>query len=145
MEIYWYAFLIVFIIIVIPVALYLIFKPLYRNKQTLNGVENYDAFMRKYVFRVEMTEEEFYGRLKTKNINDTLEYCLNDDCSVVTFTRYGSKYPYKILTEEADESIILRIQQIPIITDRSNVPYLINEFFIKKFDAKPMEYSKYPF
>lgn len=145
MEKYIYFFVIIFFVVVIPFALYLVFKPVFQNNKLLNGVVNYDTFMRKIVFRIEITKEEFYFRLKTKNINDSLEYYLNDDCSVVTFTRYNSKFPYKIITEEVDESIVLRIEEIPIIMDRGKVSYLINEFFIKKFDAKPMEYRKYPF
>lgn len=145
MEKYIYIFVIVFFIVVIPVALYLVLKPMFQQNKLLNGVVNYDAFMRKFVFRVEITKEIFYARLKSHNSNDSLEYFLSDDCSVITFTRYNSKYPYKMFTEEVDESIVLRIEQIPRIMDRGNVPYLINEFFIKKFNAKPLEYRNYPF
>ena len=145
METYIYIFVIVFFVVVIPVALYLVLKPMVKCNKLLNGVVNYDAFMRRFIFRVEITKETFYAQLKTPNINDSLKYFLSDDCSIITFTRYNAKFPYEMFTEEVDESTVLRIEQIPKIMGKGNVPYLINEFFIKKFNAKPLEYSKYPF
>lgn len=142
MEKYSYIFVMVFFVVIVPVALYFIFKPTFRHNKLLNGVVNYDTFMRKFIFSIGLTKEEFYARLKLRNINDVLEYYLNDDYSIITFTIYNSKYPYKILIDEVNQSIILRVEQIPIT---SRVQELINEFFIKKFNATPLEYSKYPF
>ena len=87
MEKYIYIYVIIFIVIVIPVSLYIIFKPMFWQNKLLNGIVNYDTFMRKFVFRIELTKEEFYSQIKICNINDILEYSLNDDCSVITFIR----------------------------------------------------------
>ncbi len=145
MDKFIWIFAILFFVVIIPVALYIVLKPMFRQDKLLSGVVNYDTFMRKFVFRVELTKEEFYAQLKIHNISDLLEYYLSDDYSVITFTRYNSKFPYKILIDEVNESIILRVEQIPKIMDRGNVPYLINEFFIKKFNATPLEFEKYSF
>ncbi|MBE6789365.1 MAG: hypothetical protein E7539_06865 [Ruminococcaceae bacterium] len=145
MEKYIYIFVIIFVVIVIPVALYIIFKPMFRHNKLLNGIVNYDTFMRKFVFCISLTKEDFYAQLKIHNINDVLEYSLNEDCSVITFTRYNAKFPYKILIDEFDEVTILRVEQIQKIMDKGNVPYYINEFFIKKFNATPLEFEKYSF
>ena len=51
-----------------------------------DSVVNYDTFMKKYVFGIELTKDEFFSQLKTRNINDVLEYSLNDDYSVITYT-----------------------------------------------------------
>ena len=126
-------FVIVFVLVIIPIALYIIFKPMFRQNKLLNGIVNYDTFMRKFVFRIEITKEEFYSRLKIRNINGVLEYSLNEDCSVITFTMYNMKYSYKIIVDDFNESIILRVEQIQIT---SKPAFRINEFFIKKFNPK---------
>lgn len=142
MEKYIYIFVIIFVLVVIPIALYNIFKSMFRQNKLLNGVVNYDTFMRKFVFRIELTKEEFYSQIKIRNINDVLEYSLNEDCSVITFTMYNMKYSYKIIVDDFNESIILRVEQIQIT---SKPAFRINEFFIKKFNATPLEFEKYSF
>ena len=142
MEKYIYIFVIMFVVVVIPIALYIIFKPIFRQNKLLNGIVNYDTFMRKFVFRIEITKEEFYSQLKIRNINDALEYSLNDDCSVITFTMYNMKYSYKIIVDDFNESIILRVEQIQVT---SKPAFYINEFFIKKFNATALEFEKYSF
>ena len=142
MEKYIYFFVIIFFLVVIPTALYLILKPMFRQNKLLNGIVNYDTFMRKFVFRIEITKEEFYSQLKIRNINDVLEYSLNEDCSVITFTMYNMKYSYKIIVDDFNESIILRVEQIQIT---SKPAFRINEFFIKKINATPLEFEKYSF
>ena len=93
MEKYIYIFVIIFVVM-IPIALYLILKPMFKHNKLLNGIVNYDTFMRKYVFSVALDKEEFYSRLKMPNVQDVLEYTLSDDCTVITFKMYNGKYPY---------------------------------------------------
>ncbi len=145
MEKYIYLFVILFFVFAVPVALYLIFKPMFQQRKLLNGVINYDTFMRKFVFQIDFTKEEFYSKLKIHNVNDVLEYDLDEQSSVVTFKRYNAKFPYKVEIDEFKESIVLRVEQIPLVMDKGNVPYYINEFFIKKFGAKPIDYQKFGF
>ncbi len=140
MEKYIYIFVIMFVVVVIPIALYVIFKPMFRQNKLLNGIVNYDTFMRKFVFRIEITKEEFYSQLKIRNINDVLEYSLNEDCSVIILTMYNMKYSYKIIVDDFNEPIILRVEQIQIT---SKPAFRINEFFIKKFNASPLQFEKY--
>ena len=89
-----------------------------------------------------LTKEDFYAQLRMRNINDILEYSLNEDCSVITFAMYNRKYPYKMIVDDFNESIILRVEQIQV---NSKPAFRINEFFIKKFNAKPLEFDKYSF
>ena len=145
MEKYIYVFAAMFFVLVITVVLCLILKPMFRHNKLLNGVVNYDAFMRKYVFCIELKKEDFYTQLKNHNSHDLLEYSLSDDCSVITFTRHNAKFSYKILIDEFEEITILRVEQIQKIMDKGNVPYYINEFFIKKFNATPLSFEKYSF
>ena len=141
MEKYIYIFVVLFIVM-IPIALYLILKPMFKHNKLLNGIVNYDTFMRKYVFSVALGKEEFYSQLKMPNVQDVLEYTLSNDDTVITFMLYNGKYPYKINVDAFNESIILRVEQLSIT---SKPAFYINEFFIKKFDAKPLDFEKYKF
>ena len=141
MEKYIYIFVIVFVVI-IPIALYLILKPMFKHNKRLNGIVNYDTFMRKYVFSIALDKGEFYSQLKTPNVQDVLEYTLSNDDTVITFRLYNRKYPYKINVDAFNESIILRVEQL---SANSKPAFYINEFFVKKFNAKPLDFEKYKF
>ena len=141
MEKYIYIFVIIFVVI-IPIALYLILKPVLKHNKILNGIVNYDTFMRKYVFSISLKKEDFYTQLKTPSIYDTLEYTLSDNDTVITFKLYNGKFPYKIDLKVFNESIVLRVEQLSI---NSRPAFHINEFFIKKFNAKPLDFEKYNF
>lgn len=145
MEKYIYFFVILFLVVLVPAVLYLIFKPTFQQCKLLNGVVNYDIFMRKFVFEIAFTKEEFFSRFEIYNVNDVLEYDFDEQNSVVTFKRYNAEFPYKIEIDEFKESIVLRVEQIPLVMAKGNVPYYINEFFVKKFNAKPLEFEKYSF
>lgn len=142
MEKYIYLYVILFFAVLIPVALYLVFKQMFEQRKLLNGVVNYDTFMRKFVFYIAITREEFYSKLKIRNVFDMLEYDFDEQSSVVTFIRYNAEFSYKIKIDEYNEAVVLRVEQIPLV---SKTTYLINEFFIKKFDAKPLEFKEYSF
>ena len=141
MEKYIYIFIVVFVVM-IPIALYLILKPVFKHNKLLNGIVNYDTFMRKYVFSVALGKEEFYAQLKMPNAQDVLEYTLSNDDTVITFRLYNGKYPYKINVDAFNESIILRVEQL---SANSKPAFYINEFFVKKFNAKPLDFEKYKF
>ena len=141
MEKYIYIFVIIFVVM-IPIALYLILKPMFIHNKLSNGIVNYDTFMRKYVFSVALDKEEFYSQLKMPNVQDVLEYTLSNDNTVITFMLYNGKYPYKINVDAFNESIILRVEQLSL---NSKPAFYINEFFIKKFNAKPLDFEKYKF
>jgi len=141
MEKYIFIFVIIFVVI-IPIDLYVILKPIFKHNKLLNGIVNYDTFMRKYVFGIALKKEEFYTQLKTPNVYDVLEYTLSEDDTVITFKMYYRKFPYKINVDVFNESIVLRVEQISI---NSRPAFHINEFFIKKFNAKPLDFEKYKF
>lgn len=130
------------IVVLIPIVLYLILKPMVQHRKLLNGVVNYDTLMREYVFRIALKKEDFYTQLKAPNVYDVLEYTLSEDATVITFKLYNSKYPYEIKVEAFDESIVLRVKQLSAV---GRPAFLINEFFMKKFNAKPLDFEKYKF
>lgn len=135
-----YLFILAFLI-AIPVSLYLILRPAARQRQVSSGVINYDTFMKKFCFSIDMTKEQVYSQLNLPNVHDVLEYELDEHNAVITFKRYSGRYSYKITFDNVDGCHILWVEQISLISG-ANVPYLINEFFIKKLDAKPVAYKE---
>ena len=137
-----YVFIFIFFFVIMLLALYLIFKPIIKQKNLLNGTVNYDAFMHKYVFRIPLKKEDFYAHLKTPNVCDALEYYLSEDYTVITFKMYNYNFSYEMNVAEFNDSIVLRVKQLSV----NNRPALhINEFFIKKFDAEPLNFEQYKF
>ncbi len=141
MEQYISIFVIVFALM-IPIALFFILKPMFKHNKLLNSIVNYDPFMRKYVFSIALNKDDFYAQLKLPNVHDMLQYTLSNDGTVITFKLYNGTYPYKIHVESLDETIILRLEQL---SANSRPAYYINEFFVKKFNAKPLDFEKYKF
>ncbi|MBQ8546061.1 MAG: hypothetical protein IJ437_03870 [Clostridia bacterium] len=103
-------------------------------------MNNTDAFTRKFIFNVQLTKEEFLIKLKIPNVNDTLEYELNDECSIITFKKDFSKISYNLKVIEINKELQIRVEQIPVFYENTNIPFLINEFFISKFNATPVEF-----
>ena len=69
MEKYFCLFVILFFVFAVPVALYLILKPMFQQRKLLNGVINYDTFMRKIVFQIDFTNEFFIKKIDAKPID----------------------------------------------------------------------------
>lgn len=135
-------YILAFFFVVIPITLFLILRPMQKHNKCLNSIVNYDVFMRKYVFRVGLNNDEFLAKLKIPNVNDVLSYTLSDDCTVITFKRHNVYCAYIINVDASNESIVLRVEQLSVC---SRFSYLINEFFICKFNAEPLDFDKYKF
>ena len=139
MEKHIYLLVILFFGVCIPAVLYIILKPMHQQRKLTNGVVNYDAAMRKFIFKIFISKEDFYSKLKTPNIKDVLEYDFNEQISVITFKRYNAQFSYGIKIDEHKEFVILTVEQISI---SSRISYFINAFFIRKFNAEPIDYLK---
>lgn len=136
------AILVVFILI--PAGIYFIFKPMVRQSRILKGVENYDALMRKFIFRVDMSKAEFFAVLRQNDSSDVLMFHLKDESTIV-FEKDLVKMTYGFSVEELDGFIVLRVQQAHSLHSKTNIPYFVNEFWITKVGAKPLPFSSYPF
>ena len=138
-----------FIFVIFPAltlgCLYIIFRPMYKNREITNGILNFDGSMRKFVFRIDLSKDEFFSKLKSRNACDTMEYSLNADLTGITFKELGSRLEYGIEIIPCDGYLILRVKQISLLYGKTNIPYHVNEFWICKFNAKPIDYSRNAF
>ena len=113
--------------------------PLLRQRKLLKGVRNYDAGLHRFLFRIDMTPEEFWNRLRLPNAADVLEYDLSDDASVITFRRYKGRLYCRLRPEAHDTYIILRLEtaQHPFV-QTGGAQFYVNSFWIQKFGAVPL-------
>ena len=138
-----FIFLALAIVILIPVVLYFIFAPMFREKKISNNVRNQDIFSQEYLFKVNYTKNEFLQKLNIPNAHDVLEFTFDNNTMTITFSKYNAKIPYLVTIKELENGCYIRLTKKVFIGDRSNIPYYINEFMIKKFDAELLPYEEY--
>ena len=135
-------FAIVFVAFV-PVVLFLILKPMFREKKISNNVRNQDTFSQEYLFKVNYTKNEFLQKLNIPNIYDVLEFTFDNNTMTITFSKYNARIPYTVFVKEFDGGCYIKFKKNALISARSNIPYQINEFMIKKFNAELLPYEQY--
>ena len=135
-------FAIVFVAL-IPIVLFFILKPMFREHKISNGIRNQDTFSQEYLFKVNYTKNEFLQKLNIPNIYDVLEFTFDNNTMTITFSKYNAKIPYTVTIKESENGCYIRLTKKVFIGDRSNIPYQINEFMIKKFDAELLPYEEY--
>ena len=52
------------LLLLAPLAVFVNLLPLLRQRKLLKGVRNYDAGLHRFLFRIDMTPEEFWNRLR---------------------------------------------------------------------------------
>ena len=138
-----FIFLALVIVILIPVVLYFILAPMFREKKISNNVRNQDTFSQEYLFKVNYTKNEFLQKLNIPNAHDVLEFTFDNNTMTITFSKHNAKIPYTVTIKESENGCYIRLTKKDFISDRSNIPYQINEFMIKKFDAELLPYKEY--
>lgn len=130
-------------IVLISIALYFIFAPVFRERKTTNSIRNQDALSQNYLFKVNHPKQEFIRLMSLPNGSDTLEYVFDEKTMVVTFLKYAANIPYTVFIKECDGGCYVKLTRNVLIGNRSNIPYQINEFMIKKFAAELLPYEEY--
>ena len=138
-----FIFLLLEIVILIQVVLYFILAPMFRENKISNNVRNQDIFSQEYLFKVNYTKNEFLQKLNIPNIYDVLEFTFDNNTMTITFSKYNAKIPYTVTIKESENGCYIRLTKKDFISDRSNIPYYINEFMTKEFDAELLPYEEY--
>lgn len=141
MEIF--VFLLFFFIILFLLVLGIIIPIYKRHYKATGSVINYDATMRKFVYKVNLSGEDIINVLKTKNDIDELSCAFDFDRSVIKFSEYGSYREYFFQIQECNGFSILRLKQVEVLGMRSHVPFKLNPFIVSKLQAEIIPYSKY--
>ena len=130
-------------VILIPLVLYLVLAPIFREKKISNNVRNQDALSQEYLFKVNCAKDEFLHKINTPNIYDVLEFTFDNNTMTITFSKYNARIPYTVFVKEFDGGCYIKFKKNALISARSNIPYQINEFMIKKFNAELLPYEEY--
>ena len=127
----------------IPFVLLIILLPMFREMKVSKGVTNQDVFAQNYLFKVNCARDDFLKTMNMTNIHDILEYSFETKAMTITFSKYGANIPYTVFIKEFDGGCYIKLSKNVLIQDRSNIPYQINEFMIKKFNAELLPYDEY--
>ena len=138
-------FIILAIVFVTPIsiALFLILKPMLRERKISNGIRNQDVLSQNYLFKINYSKQEFLSRIEISNVADLMDYTFDNKTMAITFSKYNAKISYTVTIKELENGCYIRLTKKGFISDRGIIPYQINEFMIKKFNAELLPYEEY--
>ena len=128
-------------ILAMPLALFLIFKPVIADKKVRNNVTNSDPLTQHYCFVLNCEQNEALDKLSIRNVNDTLEYTFDRNRSIIVFSHLGASIEHQLSFYVAENKTYLKVSRVKMMHSRSNIPLMINRFFIEKIGAVPVDYS----
>ncbi len=139
----------IFIIFFFLFFMFLVFGiivPIYKKHTKITGnVINYDFNMKKFVYKVNLSNQEMINLLKAKNESNTLSCEFDFNKSIINFSEYGSNIEYYYDTQEYEDFLILRLEQAAFIGMQSQIPYKLNPFMVSKLQAEIIPFSQYGF
>ena len=98
-----------FFLLMIPLVLGIIIPTIRSHRKTTGKTVNYDAMMRVFMYRIQMSEEAIINTLKAKSSMDELSCEFDFERSIVKISEYGSSrdYYYTIQTYDVYSVLIL--------------------------------------
>ncbi|MBQ9081872.1 MAG: hypothetical protein IJY28_00010 [Clostridia bacterium] len=140
---FWFFTLFIFGILILVLGIQI---PIYKeHRKATGGVVNYDSFMRKFVYRVHLSQQEIVDRLRTMNGADELSCTFDFEKSVIRFSEYGSYMDYCFQVLECGDGSVLRLQQVGLVGMKSTVLLKLNPFIVQKLQAEIIPFSQYGF
>ena len=136
---------IIIAVIFIPLVLSIVIPVLKKHQEATGDIINYDTAMRKFVYKISLSGEEFISLLKIRNDMDELSCLVDFNRSVVKFTDLDSNREYYFQIIEYDDFSILRLEEVSLIGMSSHIPYKLNPFMVNKLHAEIIPFSQYSF
>lgn len=136
-----YILLIYLLILCIPLVLFMIFKPHTDDRKNTDNIINYDTLMQHHCFALNCTRPEAIDRLLWHNTTDTLDYSFDPRSSTLIFSHLGTSIEFQLSFYLFGNRTYLKVSRVKYIHNRSNILYMINQFFIDKLDAVPVDYT----
>ena len=128
-------------VLAIPLALFLIFKPVKADKKIQNNVINSDPLMQHYCFVLDCDRTEALEKLSAHNVNDTIEYTFDINRLIIVFSHLGASIEHQISFYVVENKTYLKVSRVKFMHNKSNIPLMVNRFFIEKIGAVPVDYS----
>ena len=139
-----------FVLAGIALALLIIFdnrvNSVVRWKRTTKGTVNYDAMMRSFVYRVNLTPGELFEKLRVPNIHDEMKYELSEDRKTITFRQEEwETEPCELQIEPDGDGCLICIRRTKpfAFNNVRDLPYLMDRFWVNKLQARPVDYSEW--
>ncbi len=132
---------IVLFILAILLALFLIFKSVIQDRKDRNGVMNSDLLTQHYCFVLSCDQSEAINQLSIHNIKDNLEYTFDTDRLTIIFSHLGASIEHQLSFYTVKSKTYLKVSRVKFLHSRSNIPLMINRFFIDKIGAIPVDYT----
>ncbi|MBQ8399273.1 MAG: hypothetical protein IJX08_04810 [Clostridia bacterium] len=137
--------IVIALIMLLGIALVLgIVIPIFKNHSNVSdGIVNYDAMMRKFVYKVPFSKQEILRILQEHRDVDELSCEFQMERSVVKISEYYSNREYFFTVQECDGYSILRLDQVSSMSMQGHVPYKLNPFMVEKLNAQLLPFDQY--
>ena len=133
--------LVVSIIIVMPLMVFFIVKSLIAGIKAQNHVKNTDSLTQEYCFVLNCSQTDALDKLSIHNAYDCLEYRVDKDCLTIVFSHLSTSIEHKLSFYVVNHNTYLKVSRVKFVHSRSEIPLMINRFFIEKIGAVPVDYS----
>ena len=128
-------------ILAIPLMLFLIFKPIMEDKKVRNNVMNSDPLTQHYCFVLNCNQSEVIKQLAIRNVKDTLEYTFDANSLTIVFSHLGASIEHQLSFCVVENRTYSKVSRVQFMHSRSNIPLMINRFFMEKIGAVPVDYA----
>lgn len=117
-----------------------------RYRRYTNNIVNHDPNWREFCYRTTLRRQAIFQRLSIRNGIEDPGYFFDPQSQVIHFYEPprtdGSSYQYLLIITELPAETHLRVRMLsPMFRIKSVIPLQQNEFWCKKLDATPVEYS----
>lgn len=136
-------FIPIFIVLILMVVLGHTIPIYKKHAETSANIKNFDSYMRKFVYKVNLPSEIIINALSSRNVVDELYCHFDSENSVIRISEYGSHRDYYYQIIECDGYCILKLEQVALIGMSSHIPYRLNPFMVSKLQAELIPYSEY--
>lgn len=114
-----------------------------KSQKASGGVTNNNAQWTEHLFFVPCKKEAFLRQLYLPSENDVMECTFDESSMSVVLAKWADSATFDVFIRECEGGCYVRLRRQRRVLSKSAVQYFVNEFMIKKFDAKPLPYEQY--
>lgn len=131
--------LVILAIVGVVIAMLSVMKPIMDDEKVRGKVLNFSEGMRDYYFLLSgsraQTEEALAGPME----GTAVAYSYLPEEESVRFRKENVEADYRLRFFESGGKTYLRVSRVAEEREKGNIPYLVNAFFIKDLQAKPVD------
>ena len=136
------ALLIGIAIVGVLLAVWATLKPIMDDNKVRGKVMNFDEGMKNYYYLLPESGERLLAALQERPGQTELDYSLLPQEERIRFRLNGVEAEYRLRFAERDGKSVLQLSRTAAEREKGSIPYLVNAFFIRNFEAKPLPYQQ---